>query len=242
MCIIATPRINTRGTHQSSTKDTRSRRLCASIPGEPTNALPKIRGVGDSAHEFQGNPPTSTKYTLSRRLCAFQYRGNPLTSTKYMLSRRLCASISGEPTNFYQLYAESVTLRINTRRTHQLSSMINGVGDAAHQYQGNPPTLYKDTQSRRLFASLRPWGVCTDGILSRKPGFLLSAMHSHAFRWFSAAPLVFLFLALLPLQLYQIWRIFCVMYGEECGWTLFVWLQKLYLTEMFEWLLSYIQL
>jgi hypothetical protein len=85
-------------------------------------------------------------------------------------------------------------------------------------------------------------GVCTDEFLSRKPGFLLSAMHSHAFRWFSAAPLVFLFLGLLPLQMYQIWRIFCVMYGEECGWTLFVWLQKLYLTEMFEWLLSYIQL
>jgi hypothetical protein len=63
---------------------------------------------------------------------------------------------------------------------------------------------------------------------------------THAFRWFSAAPLVFLFLGLLPLQLYQIWRIFCVMYGEECGRTLFVWLQKLYLTEMFEWLLSYI--
>jgi hypothetical protein len=35
-----------------------------------------------------------------------------------------------------------------------------------------------------------PWpeGVCTDEFLSRKPGFLLSAMHSHAFRWFSAAP------------------------------------------------------
>jgi hypothetical protein len=87
-----------------------------------------------------------------------------------------------------------------------------------------------------------PEGVCTDEFLSRKPGFLLSAMHSHAFRWFSAAPLVFLFLGLLPLQLYQIWRIFFVMYGEECGWTLFVWLQKLYITEMFEWLLSFIQL
>jgi hypothetical protein len=67
-------------------------------------------------------------------------------------------------------------------------------------------------------------------------------MHSHAFSWFPAAPLVFLFLGLLPSQLYQIWWIFCVMYGEECGWTLFVWLQKLYLTEMFEWLLSFIQL
>ncbi len=33
-----------------------------------------------------------------------------------------------------------------------------------------------------------PEGVCTDEFLSRKPGFLLSAMHSHAFRWFSAAP------------------------------------------------------
>jgi hypothetical protein len=41
----------------------------------------------------------------------------------------------------------------------------------------------------------------------------LSPMHSDAFRWFSAAPLVFLFLGLLPLQLYQIWWIFCVMYG-----------------------------
>ncbi len=89
---------------------------------------------------------------------------------------------------------------------------------------------------------LFPEGVCTDEFLSRKPSFLLSAMHSHPFCWFSAAPLVFLFLGLLPLQLYQIWRIFCVMYGEECGWTLFLWLQKLYLTEMFEWLLSCILL
>jgi hypothetical protein len=91
-------------------------------------------------------------------------------------------------------------------------------------------------------ADASPEGVCTDEFLLRKPGFLLSAMHSHSFRWFSAAPLDFLFLGLLPLQLYQIWRIFCVKYGEECGWTLFVWLQKLYLTDMFEWLLSYIQL
>jgi hypothetical protein len=96
----------------------------------------------------------------------------------------------------------------------------------------------------RIYTFIKPTpeGVCTDEFLSRKPGFLLSAMHIHGFHWFSAAPLVFLFLGLLPLQLYQIWRIFCVMYGEECGWTLFVWLQKLYLTEMFEWLLSYIQL
>jgi hypothetical protein len=44
-----------------------------------------------------------------------------------------------------------------------------------------------------------------------------------------------------PLQLNKIWRIFCVMYGEEGGWTLIVSLQKLYLTDMFEWLLCYIQ-
>ncbi len=61
--------------------------------------------------------------------------------------------------------------------------------------------------------------VCTNEFLSRKPGFLLSAMHSHTFRWFSATPLVFLFLGLLPLQMNEIWRIFCVMYGEEGGWT-----------------------
>jgi len=58
----------------------------------------------------------------------------------------------------------------------------------------------------------------------------------------SAAPPVFLFLGLLPLQLNQIWRIFCVINGEEGGWTLFVCLQKLYLTDMFAWLFSYIQL
>jgi hypothetical protein len=63
-------------------------------------------------------------------------------------------------------------------------------------------------------------------------------MHSHAFRWFSATPLVFLYHGLLPLQLNQIWRIYCVMYEEEGGWTLFVSLQKLYLADMFEWLLS----
>ncbi len=40
-------------------------------------------------------------------------------------------------------------------------------------------------------------------------------MHSRAFRWFSAAPLVFEFLGFLPLQLNQIWRIFCAVYGEE---------------------------
>jgi hypothetical protein len=34
-------------------------------------------------------------------------------------------------------------------------------------------------------------GVCTEEFLSRKLGFLLSAMHSHAFCWFSVAPLVF---------------------------------------------------
>jgi hypothetical protein len=74
---------------------------------------------------------------------------------------------------------------------------------------------------------ISPEGVCTDEFLSRKPGFLLSVMHSHAFRRFSVASLVFLFLGLLPLQLNQIWRIFCVMYGEEGGWTLFDCLQKL---------------
>jgi hypothetical protein len=50
-----------------------------------------------------------------------------------------------------------------------------------------------------------------------KPGFLLSAMHSRFFRWFSAAPLGFLFLGFLPLQLNQIWQILCVMYEEEGG-------------------------
>jgi hypothetical protein len=84
--------------------------------------------------------------------------------------------------------------------------------------------------------TLRPEGVWTDEFLSRKHGFLFSAMHSHAFPWFSAAPPVFLFLGFLPLQLNQIWQIFVSYtptYGEEGGWTLFVCLQKLYLTDMF---------
>jgi hypothetical protein len=41
---------------------------------------------------------------------------------------------------------------------------------------------------------------------------LLSAMQSRAFRWFSANPLVSLFLGFLPLQLYLIWGRFCVLY------------------------------
>jgi hypothetical protein len=54
----------------------------------------------------------------------------------------------------------------------------------------------------KVFRSVSPEGVC---ILHRlfiikKPGFLLSAMHSRTFRWFSTAPLVFLFPGLLPLQ------------------------------------------
>ncbi len=38
-----------------------------------------------------------------------------------------------------------------------------------------------------------PEGECTDELLARKPGFLLSAMDSRAFRWFSATPSVFFF-------------------------------------------------
>ncbi len=57
----------------------------------------------------------------------------------------------------------------------------------------------------------QPEGVCTDDLLLRKPGFLLSAMHSRTFRRFFASPLVFLFHGFLLLQLNQIWRIFCVM-------------------------------
>jgi hypothetical protein len=83
---------------------------------------------------------------------------------------------------------------------------------------------------------------CTNEFLSRKPGFLLLAMHGHPFCWFSFAPPVFLFLGFLPLPLNHIWRIFCVMCGEEGGWTLFVCLQKLHLTDMFERLHCYIQL
>jgi hypothetical protein len=83
-----------------------------------------------------------------------------------------------------------------------------------------------------------PEGVGTDDLLLRKPGFLLSAPHSRTLRWFSVTPLVFLFCGFLPLQLNQIWQILCIMLGEEGGGTLFVCLQKLYLTDMFECLLA----
>jgi hypothetical protein len=49
-------------------------------------------------------------------------------------------------------------------------------------------------------------------------------------------------LGFLPLQLNEFWGIFYVMYGEEGEWTLFVCLQKLYINDMFECLLCYIQL
>jgi hypothetical protein len=56
-----------------------------------------------------------------------------------------------------------------------------------------------------------PEGACTlhRRFIIKKPwlGFLLSALHSRAFSWLSAAPLVFLFLGLRPLQIKQIWCI-----------------------------------
>ena len=54
-----------------------------------------------------------------------------------------------------------------------------------------PPFLAIVVHSLLSLTFSSPEGVCTDEFLSRKPGFLLSAMHSHTFRWFSAAPLVF---------------------------------------------------
>ncbi len=71
--------------------------------------------------------------------------------------------------------------------------------------------------------SVYPEGVSTDDLLSRKPGFLLSAMHSRAFRWFFAGPLVFLLLGFLLLQAESDLADFfvCVMYGKEGGWDFF---------------------
>jgi hypothetical protein len=67
-------------------------------------------------------------------------------------------------------------------------------------------------------------GVCKDDLLSRKHGFLISAMHSHAFPWFSCRSMVFLFPGFLLLQLNQIWQILYVMYGEEGEGDLFTFL------------------
>ncbi len=89
-------------------------------------------------------------------------------------------------------------------------------------FSQTPPPPPPPPTGKVFYSFYLPEGVCTDEFLSRKPGFRLSAMHRYAFRWFSASPLVFMFLGLLPLQLNQIWRIFCVMYGEEGGWTLLV--------------------
>ncbi len=76
------------------------------------------------------------------------------------------------------------------------------------------PYVLQYTSQVRPVLSMRPEGVCTDEFLSRKPGFLLSVMHSHTFRRFSAAPLVFLFLGLLPLQLIRFGGFF-VFYMEK---------------------------
>jgi hypothetical protein len=55
------------------------------------------------------------------------------------------------------------------------------------QAESGTPKSSSCSISRRiwflLFSSTE--GVCTDDLLSRKPGFLLSAMHSHEFCWFS---------------------------------------------------------
>jgi hypothetical protein len=84
---------------------------------------------------------------------------------------------------------------------------------------------------------LTPEGTCTDNLLSRKPGSLLSAMHSRAFHWVSAAPLVFLFLVSFPYRKNRFGG-FCVFcrrkkLGGGGGGASFVCLQKLYLTDMF---------
>ncbi len=47
--------------------------------------------------------------------------------------------------------------------------------------------------------AMLPEGACTENLLSRKPGFLLSAMHSRSFRCFVPLPYFFLFLGILPL-------------------------------------------
>jgi hypothetical protein len=70
-----------------------------------------------------------------------------------------------------------------------------------------------------------PEGACTDDLLSRKPGFLLSAMHSRSFRWLSASTLVFLFLVFFFIEKTDFADFMCYgIYGEEGGerGTLFV--------------------
>ncbi len=66
-------------------------------------------------------------------------------------------------------------------------------------WRANDLVLYSTLLHHAWMLGLNPEGACTDDLLSRKPGFLLSALHSHTFRWLSATPLVFLFLGFLPL-------------------------------------------
>jgi hypothetical protein len=55
---------------------------------------------------------------------------------------------------------------------------------------------------------MRVYAHCTDGLLSRKPGFPFTAMHCRAFLplpWFSS----------LTSTVHKTWQILCVLYGEE---------------------------
>ncbi len=73
---------------------------------------------------------------------------------------------------------------LNTSRTRP-----EGLTTACSSIARSPSIVRVYAQMSFFFKSKMPL---------RKPSFLLSAMHSHAFCWFSAAPLVFLFLVLFP--------------------------------------------
>jgi hypothetical protein len=83
-----------------------------------------------------------------------------------------------------------------------------------------------------------PEGVCTDDLLLRKPGFLLSAMHSREFVGFLPLPGFSCSLGFFPYSEIRFGGFLCVMFGEVGGGTLFFCLQKLYPTAMFECLLA----
>ncbi len=77
-------------------------------------------------------------------------------------------------------------------------------------------------------AGPQSWGCMHRWVFIKKTW--LSAMHSHAFRWFSATTLVFLFLGFLPLQLNYIWRIFSVLCKEKKVGRLYLFVCKNYIS------------
>ncbi len=98
----------------------------------------------------------------------------------------------------WAIYSPSWCWRGLRARWWRARSLGWGWGSRRCARRGRAPA--REAPASGFHPHQHPEGVCTDDLLLRKPGFLLSAMHSRTFRWFSASPLVFMFLRFLPFR------------------------------------------